>query len=369
MKFYREWQLSGDDQFLRDNWSKVKNALAFAWVKGGWDGDVDGVMEGCQHNTMDVEYYGPNPQMQFWYLGALRAGEEMAKYVRDNEFADKCRRLYQSGRDWTDANLFNGEYYIQEVRPPKSVKDIHPGLKAGMGSRNLQDPDFQLGKGCLVDQLVGQYMAHICGLGYLADEKNVKTTLKSIMKYNYIDDFSDKFNNMRSFVMGKESGLVMASWPNGQPKVPFPYFTEVMTGFEYTAAVGMIYEGQTDDALKCITSIRDRFDGYKRNPYDEIECGHHYARAMASWSSILALSGFQYSGVKKSISFTANLGTYFWSNGYAWGTCKVEDKKATLNVISGQLPVSSFELKGLGSLKVKNSLITSGETRTFTFKK
>ena len=369
MKFYREWQLSGDDQFLRDNWSKVKNALAFAWVKGGWDGDVDGVMEGCQHNTMDVEYYGPNPQMQFWYLGALRAGEEMAKYVRDNEFAEKCRRLYQSGRDWTDANLFNGEYYIQEVRPPKSVKDIHPGLKAGMGSRNLQDPDFQLGKGCLVDQLVGQYMAHICGLGYLADEKNVKTTLKSIMKYNYIDDFSDKFNNMRSFVMGKESGLVMASWPNGQPKVPFPYFTEVMTGFEYTAAVGMIYEGQTDDALKCITSIRDRFDGYKRNPYDEIECGHHYARAMASWSSILALSGFQYSGVKKSISFTANLGTYFWSNGYAWGTCKVEDKKATLNVISGQLPVSNFELKGLGSLKVKNNLITSGETRTFTFKK
>ena len=189
------------------------------------------------------------------------------------------------------------------------------------------------------------------------------------MKYNYIDDFSDKFNNMRSFVMGKESGLVMASWPNGQPKVPFPYFTEVMTGFEYTAAVGMIYEGQTDDALKCITSIRDRFDGYKRNPYDEIECGHHYARAMASWSSILALSGFQYSGVKKSISFTANPGTYFWSNGYAWGTCKVEDKKATLNIISGQLPVSNFELKGLGSLKVKNNLITSGETRTFTFKK
>ena len=86
MKMYREWQLSGDDERLRALWPDVKKSLAFCWIPGGWDGDRDGVMEGCQHNTMDVEYFGPNPQMEFWYLGALRAAEEMGRYLGDDDF-------------------------------------------------------------------------------------------------------------------------------------------------------------------------------------------------------------------------------------------------------------------------------------------
>ena len=78
IKLYREWQLSGDNDFLKTLYPKAKSALSYAWKKGGWDGNQDGVMEGVQHNTMDVEYYGPNPQMTIWYLGALRAMEEMA---------------------------------------------------------------------------------------------------------------------------------------------------------------------------------------------------------------------------------------------------------------------------------------------------
>jgi non-lysosomal glucosylceramidase len=368
MKFYREWQLSGNDDLLKQYWPTVKKALAFCWVKNGWDSDQDGVMEGCQHNTMDVEYYGPNPQMEFWYLGALRAGEEMARYQHDNDFAKRCRQLFESGSAWSDANMFNGEYYIQKIRPPLSADQIYPGLRIGMGNSDLSNPDFQLGKGCLVDQLVGQYMAHICGLGYLANEQNIKTTLKSIMKYNFIEDFSPLFNNMRSYVMGNESGLIMASWPNGRLKVPFPYFAETMTGFEYTAAVGMIYEGQTDNGLRCIQSIRNRFDGYKRNPYDEPECGHHYARAMSSWASIIALSGFHYSGVEKSVSFTYRPGNYFWSNGYAWGTCNVENKKATLFVISGQISLKEFKIAEVGSVKMKEVILKSGENKTFKIK-
>ncbi len=357
MKIYRDWQLSGDNEFLKNNWQNIKKALAFAWIKGGWDGDQDGVMEGCQHNTMDVEYYGPNPQMEFWYLGALRAGQEMAKFMKDKDFEKKCTDLFLEGSKWTDQNLFNGEYYIQKIVPPVSSNAVAKGLRAGMGSENLSDPDFQLGEGCLVDQLVGQYMAHICGLGYLANEQNIKTTLKSIMKYNYIQDFSPFFNNMRSYVMGNESGLIMASWPNGRLKVPFPYFSEAMTGFEYTAAVGMIYENQTENGLKCIKSIRDRFDGLKRNPFDEPECGHHYARAMASWASVIALSGFQYSGVRQSMSFTSRPGKYFWSNGSAWGTCLIEGKSALLTVLHGSLILNNFTIDGLGSKKMKEVVI------------
>jgi uncharacterized protein (DUF608 family) len=364
MKMYREWQLSGDNDFLKTNWPKVKKTLEFAWIKGGWDANQDGVMEGCQHNTMDVEYYGPNPQMEFWYLGALRAAEEMAKFMKDKDFQKKCTLLFKNGSQWTDQNLFNGEYYIQKIISPTSTNDIAKGLKAGMGSGNLSNPDYQLGEGCLVDQLVGQYLAHICGLGYLANEQNIKTTLKTIMKYNYVGDFSPLFNNMRSYVMGKESGLIMASWPKSRPQIPFPYFSESMTGFEYTAAAGMIFENQTENGLKCINSIRNRFDGLKRNPFDEPECGHHYARAMASWAAVLAYSGFNYSAVQKSMEFTSNSGVYFWSNGSAWGTCKIEGKKAELTVLKGEIQLKSFTLKDLSTKKLRNCYLQENSTIT-----
>jgi non-lysosomal glucosylceramidase len=352
MKMYRDWQLSGDDKMLRTLWPKVKKALEFCWIKGGWDADRDGVMEGCQHNTMDVEYYGPNPQMSVWYLGALKAAEEMARCLGEDEFAARCRRLFEQGSKWIDANLFNGEYYEHQIRPPKDKSDIAPSLLVGMGATDPTKPDYQLGSGCLVDQLVGQYMAHVCGLGYLLEPANVSKTLTSIMKYNLIEGMYKHFNCMRSFAMGDESALLMASYPKARPKNPFPYFTEVMTGFEYTAAVGMLYENQMDNGLTCIKNIRDRYDGRKRSPFDEAECGHHYARAMASWAAVLAMTGFHYSGVEKSMTFAAKDGTYFWSNGYAWGSCSIKQsakgKLIELSVLQGELDLSSFTLDGFG---------------------
>lgn len=184
------------------------------------------------------------------------------------------------------------------------------------------------------------------------------------MKYNYLSDFSRHFNNMRSYVLGKESGLLMASWPKGRLEVPFPYFAEAMTGFEYCAAVGMLYEGQKEDALKCISAIRARFDGAKRNPFNEPECGHHYARSMASWAAVLALSDFHYSGVDKRMSFTSEPGTYFWSNGYAWGTCKIEsDGQVVLSVLKGSLNLNELVI-GDKHIKVKNKQIVEKDIWT-----
>ncbi len=299
MKLYRDWQLSGDDDILRALWPKARKALEFCWIPGGWDADRDGVMEGCQHNTMDVEYYGPNPQMGSWYLGALQASEEIASYLGEEDFAHTCRDLFERGSRWMDANLFNGEYYEHEVWPPIDVSAVAPGLRhETMGARNLADPELQLGPGCLVDQLVGQYMAHVCGLGYLLERHHVCRTLESVMKYNFKERvFFGHFNHMRTFALNDESALLMATYPHGRrPKRPFPYYNEVMTGFEYTAASHMLYEGQRENGLKCIRAIRDRYDGKKRSPFDEAECGHHYARAMASWAAVLALTGFRYSG-------------------------------------------------------------------------
>jgi hypothetical protein len=221
-----------------------------------------------------------------------------------------------------------------------------------------------------VDQLVGQFMAHVCGLGYLVDQANVRTTLDSIMKYKYRENLYGHYNCMRSFALGDESVLLMADYPKDRPKNPFPYFSEVMTGFEYTAAVGMLYEGQTDKGLKCIRNVRDRYDGQKRSPFDEAECGHHYARAMASWAAVLAMTGFQYSGVDKSMTFAPKEGKYFWSNGYAWGSCSIRrttrGMSVELLVLHGQIALSKFSLRDYGSTDFKEPMaIPAGSKAQF----
>lgn len=365
MKVYREWQLSGDNEFLKNKWPGVKKALSFSWIPGGWDADKDGVMEGCQHNTMDIEYYGPNPEIEFWYLGALKAAGAMAKFMKDREFEATCTRLFNSGSQWTDENLFNGEYYIQKIQPIADRSTIAAGLISGMGSESAADPDFQIGEGCLVDQLVGQYMAHICGLGYLTKRENVKKALESIWKYNYVESFGDHFNNMRSYGLGNDSGLLLAAYPHPErrPKIPFSYYNEVWSGLEYTAAAGMIYEGLGEAGEKVITNVRNRHDGLKRNPYDEAECGHHYARAMASWSTLIAYSEFNYSGVEGSFSITGKPGKYFWSNGYSWGNATVSDGKVQIDVHHGTLSLSKVEVRNGQSKKLKTQIkVREGES-------
>ncbi len=351
IKMYREWQLSGDDQKLLSMWPNIKKAMSFAWT-GIWDPNKDGVMEGSQANTMDISYLGPNPQMAGWYLGALRASEEMAIAVKDQAFAKECHDLYVNGRKWIDANLFNGDYYEHHI--PEGTTKI-----------------AQLGKGCLVDQLAGQYLAHTAGLGYILDQSHVQTALRSIMKFNYVSNFNEHFNTFRSFGLGEESGLIMASYPKGELlDFPFPYYTEIMTGFEYTAAIGMLYEGQQDAGLQVYKAIRDRFDGNKRNPFNEGEYGHRYARAMAAWGGVLAYTGFNYSAVKKTMNFNPKPGKYFWSNGYQYGTAEIADsgpdKSVKITSLNGSLSLKSFTLNGTGTIRFKTPrVLTTGKTEEF----
>jgi uncharacterized protein (DUF608 family) len=358
MKLFREWRLSGDTQWMRKLLPAAKSAMEFCWIPGGWDADQDGVMEGAQHNTMDVEYFGPNPQMGLWYLGALKAIAEMAMAVGDKEFADKCTKLFSSGSAWIDMNLFNGEYYEQKIIPPKLASAVAKGLRhESAGATDMSDPDFQIGKGCLVDQLVGQFLSNVCGLGYLVDADKQRVTLESIYKYNNRNEFYSQFNHMRNYVLGDEEGLLMASYPHGgRPKRPFPYFNEVMTGFEYTAAIGMIYEGLAEKGTQVIENIRSRYDGYKRNPFNEAECGYHYARAMASWGALLAWTGQQYDARNGFLTFTSTTSKQIpWFTGFGWGTIEQRGDKLHLIVNAGQIYLTHIGVNGSAVKALPNS--------------
>jgi uncharacterized protein (DUF608 family) len=357
IKAYLDWALAGDSNWLHAIWPSVRKALEFCWIPGGWDADRDGVMEGVQHNTYDVEFYGPNPQCGIYYLGALRAAEEMSRAVGDAATASECRRLFENGSRWIDQHLFNGEYYIQRIRGFRKDQ-VAAALRSTMGADDTESPEYQVGEGCLVDQLVGQYLAEVAGLGALVDQTNVRRTLESIYRYNYKRNLFEHDSVQRIFAVNDEAALVICDYGKApRPRIPFPYYAEVMTGFEYSAATHMLYAGMVGQGVECIRNIRNRYDGEKRNPYDEAECGHHYARAMAAWSGLLALSGFRYHGTRKAVSVFPRSRVIpfrcFWSTSGAWGTFTQAGAQLTLKVTAGSLHLHSAEV-----------LATAGGTHT-----
>jgi len=283
VRLYRDWMICGDDDFLKEMWPKAKLALEYAFTH--WDKNGEGIMEGEQHNTYDIEFHGMSSMLNSIYYAALRAGEEICKYLGDIESAKRYAEVRIRGAKKLDELTFNGEFYIQMLEDVNEYK-------------------YQYGSGCLSDQVIGQYQAHAAGLGYVLNESNVKSAVHAIFKYNYLNSFSDHVNLQRMYALNDNSGLILCSWPNGgRPEIPFVYSDEVWTGIEYQVATHLIYEGFVDEGLKIVESCRARHDGIERSPWSEVECGHHYARSLSSYGVLLALTGFHCDAVNKVLSF------------------------------------------------------------------
>lgn len=289
LKCYREHQMSADDAFLKRNWPKIKRVLEYSMAQ---DGDADGLIETSQHNTFDINFFGPNTFVGSLYLAALRAAEEMATEVGDTEFAKRARRYYESGRKLTVEKLWNGEYYTQLVD-----LDVFP--------------THQYGQGCLSDQLFGQGWAHQLGLGYIYPVKHVTRGLQSVWKYNWAPDVGPQnavHKPLRVFASPGEAGLFTCTWPKSRHlDQGVLYKNEVWTGIEYQVAGHMVYEGMLDEGLSICRAIDDRYDPNKRNPYNEVECGDHYARALASWGVFTNLAGYACHGPKGRLAFAPRL--------------------------------------------------------------
>lgn len=355
LRVYREWQICGDDAWLRSLWPKVKRALEYAWTV--WDRDRDGVMEGLQHNTYDVEFYGPNPLTGGLYLAALRAAEEMARHLGEPATAEEYRAVFEKGRAWMDTELFNGEYYVQQVRPEAARGASHPpGLTHGGQGPDpaLADtPKYQLGSGCLSDQMIGQWYARMLRLGDLFETDHIRQALASVFRFNWKSDLRDHANPQRIYAVNEEAGLLLATWPRGgRPGLPFPYSDEVWCGVEYQVASHLIYEGFVEEGLAVVKGARDRYTGERRNPWDEIECGHHYARSLASYALLLALADFFYSAPQQLLRFSP--GVYpenfacFFSVGSGWGmvrqTIGPNTDRVEVEVLYGELRVRQLDL-------------------------
>ncbi|MBX7254869.1 MAG: hypothetical protein K1Y02_00810 [Candidatus Hydrogenedentes bacterium] len=289
LKAYREHLMSSDTTFLSRNWASIKKALEYSISR---DANSDGMIEDVQPNTYDIDYYGANTFVGSLYLAALRAGEEMAKEMGDPEFAARLRAIFEKGSRLSVERLWNGEYFIQDV--------------------NLQEhAKHQYKDGCLSDQLFGQGWAHQLGLGYIYPRENVIKTLESIWKYNWAPDvgpYNEAHKPQRWFITPGQAGLITCTWPKGDYLTEGTlYREEVWTGIEYQVAGHMIWEGHVTEGLALCRAVHDRYHPDLFNPYNEVECGDHYARAMASWGVYLALAGYYYHGPKGRLGFAPRI--------------------------------------------------------------
>ena len=261
---------------------------------------------------------------------------------------NEYRRLFDQGSRWIDVNLFHGEFYIQQIRGFRADQ-ISPQLRSGMGSENTEQPEYQVGEGCLIDQLLGQYLADVAGLGPLVSPQHVRSTLDAIYRYNYKRSLVDHDTVQRTFALNNEAAVVICDYGKApRPHIPFPYYAEVMTGFEHSAAALMFYSGMVAQGLEYVENLRSRYDGVKRNPWDEAECGHHYARAMSSWSSVVALSGFQYEGDRGHVIALPRVPSEdfrcFWATGTGWGSYSLKRTQTgkvtfTMQTLAGHFAV------------------------------
>ncbi len=352
MKVYREWRISGDNDWLSNIYPLVKQSLDYCI--NTWDPDRTGVLMEPHHNTYDIEFWGPDGMCSSFYLGALTAFIEMSKFMQ-KPTADYLS-LLAKGKVYLENDLWNGEYFTQKIRwndlraaDPTKIPAATIAPDEAYKLLVKEGPKYQYGTGCLSDGIMGMWMATSSGLPEIIDNKKVTSHLESIYRYNFKTDLSNHDNPQRpTYALGKEGGLLLCTWPKGgKLSLPFVYSNEVWTGIEYQVAGHLMMKGDVDKVLDIVKACRQRYDGTVRNPFDEYECGHWYARALSSYGLLQGLTGIRYDAVDRVIYMDSKVGadfTSFLSTATGFGTAGLRGGKPFVEVKMGKIPYERIVL-------------------------
>lgn len=354
MKVYRDWRISGDSEWLKNIYPMVKKSMDYCISI--WDPRKAGVVEEPHHNTYDIEFWGPDGMCTSFYLGALTATVEMGKHLKQN--VKPYQELVKKGKAYMESNLYNGEFFIQEIKV-EGLQAPDPAKAKSFGGDYSEEaiellkkegPKYQYGKGCLSDGVLGAWMAKVCAVPDALDQQKVASHLLAIHKYNLKSDLSEHENPQRpAYAVGDEGGLLLCTWPNGgKLSLPFVYSDEVWTGIEYQVASHLMFAGKVKEGLDVVRECRNRYSGKVRNPFNEYECGHWYARAMSSYGLIEGLTGMRFDAVDGALHVNSKVGDFkcFLSTATGFGTVTLSGGKASVNVVFGTIPVKKYIING-----------------------
>jgi uncharacterized protein (DUF608 family) len=354
MKVYRDWHICGNSDWLKKIYPDVAESMNYCITT--WDPRSTGTLEEPHHNTYDIEFWGPDGMCTSFYLGALKAISEMGKFL--GEDVTKYETLYEKGRRAVETDLYDGEYFIQKIKwqglnSPDPVKASEGSWSSDYSEEakallQKEGPKYQYGTGCLSDGVLGAWIGEVCGLKDILDPVKVTSHLKSVYKYNFKKSLSDHSNPQRpSYALGNDGGLLLCTWPKGgMLSLPFVYSNEVWTGIEYQAASHLMMMGEVDKGLDIVRAARDRYDGRVRNPFDEYECGHWYARALSSYALLQGLTGIRYDALTQTMYLDSEKDdfTSFISTETGFGNVGLEGGKPFLKVAYGEIVVKHFNI-------------------------
>ncbi len=352
MKVYREWRISGNTEWMEKIYPKVAQSMDYC-IKI-WDPRNTGTLEEPHHNTYDIEFWGPDGMCTSFYLGALKAASEMGRAL--NQDVTRYEMLYQKGKRAIETDLFNGEYFIQNIKWQELISPDPVQASLGSWSSDYSEearlllqkegPKYQYGKGCLSDGVLGAWIGEVCGLKNVIDSLKVTSHLKAVHKYNFRENLTNHSNPQRpSYALGNDGGLLLCTWPKGEmPSLPFVYSNEVWTGIEYQVASHLMMMGEVEKGLEIVRACRKRYDGRIRNPFNEYECGHWYARALSSYALLQGLTGVRYDAIDQTIYIASKTGdfTSFVSTATGFGNVGLNKGKPFLNIAYGDIPVKNF---------------------------
>lgn len=355
MKMYREWRISGDTEWMTKLYPLVKQSLDYCINE--WDPKQKGYLEEPHHNTYDIEFWGPDGMCTSFYLGALTAFIEMSKAI--NKPYDFYETLLAKGKKYMEDELFDGEYFIQKVKwtglkAPNPVEAMSMRTNYSPEALSIlkeEGPKYQYGLGCLSDGILGMWIALVCGLDETVDEEKIKSHLVAVHKYNLKPVLMDHINPQRpTFACGEDGGLLLCSWPKGgELSLPFVYSDEVWTGIEYQVASHLMFKGEVEKGLEIVRICRERYDGTVRNPFDEIECGHWYARAMASYGMLQGLTGVWYDAVDRTLTIDSKVGDFksFISTETGFGNVGLKNGEPFVDIVFGKMDIKKVVVSGV----------------------
>ena len=354
MKVYRDWRISGDNEWIRDLYPLIVKSMDYCIRT--WDPDEVGALVEPHHNTYDIEFWGPDGMCTSFYAGALNSIIQIGKFL--GEDVTRYEAILKNSQEYMTTKLWNGEYFYQDIQwtglrapDPTKAQSFH-STYADEATKILvkEGPKYQYGTGCLSDGIIGCWMSLACGLEEPIDKEKVTSHLMSVHKYNLKHDLRDHANPQRpGYGVGNEGGLLLCSWPKGgKLSLPFVYSDEVWTGIEYQVASHLIFEGKVEEGLDIVRAVLGRYDGIKRNPYNQYECGSWYARALSSYSLLQALTGVRYDAVTKTLHIDSKVGKNFrtflsTASGYA--TVGLKKGKPFVEVKNGNIEIKEIIVK------------------------
>jgi len=354
MKIHRDWRISGNKEWLQKIFPMVQKSMDYSIST--WDPGEKGIIEEPHHNTYDIEFWGPDGMHTSFYIGALNAISEMGDYLGKD--VTRYKQLAALGKKMIESELYDGEYFIQKIQF-RGLKAKDPLTEKSFGgdysaeAKELlekEGPKYQYGKGCLSDGVLGAWIARMCGLKDPMDAAKIKSHLLAIHKYNLKQTLTEHANPQRpSYALGDEGGLLLCTWPKGgKLSLPFVYSDEVWTGIEHQVASHLMLMGYVKEGLDIVRASRNRYDGRVRNPFNEYECGHWYARALSSYGYLQALTGVRYDAVDKTLFVDSKVGdfTSFISTETGFGTVSFKGGKTSLHVTYGTIDVNKTIVAG-----------------------